>query len=372
MSLMPYRFILFIGTVQTILFLAHWFLYKTLVRFIVHSNPAILLSLKVILGLLSISLVSVSFLAFRYSNIWVRFFYTATVSWLGILYFLVLVACLSWLTYGCARLFHFSLDQRLLTEILIGVAILASLYGVINSGMIRVTRVNLELPHLPPPWRGKTAVWVSDIHLGQVRNYKFARHIATMVQNLHPDILFIGGDLYDGVAGDLDKMIEPFSRIHTPQGAYFITGNHEEFSDNTRYLQAIRNAGIRVLENEMIHLDGLQIIGVDYRDSRSEQGLRMILQQMGIDRNKPSILLKHAPLNLQVANEEGISLQLSGHTHQGQILLFRFITSRVYHGYDYGLKRFGDLLVYTSSGAGTWGPPMRVDTIPEIVVITFQ
>ena len=372
MSFMLYRFILFIGTIQAILFLAHWFLYKTLVRFLIHSNPAVLLSLKVVLGLLSLSLVSVSFLAFRYSNIWVRLLYTAAVSWLGILYFLVLVACLSWLVYLCARLLHLSLNERILIEILFGVAVLASLYGVINSGTIRITRVNLELPHLPSQWRGKSAVWVSDTHLGQVRNYNFAKHIATMVQNLHPDILFIGGDLYDGVAGDLDKMIEPFSRISAPQGAYFITGNHEEFSDNTRYLQAIRNAGIRVLKNEMIRLDGLQIIGVDYRDSRSEEGLRMILQQMGIDRNKPSILLKHAPLNLQVAKEEGISVQLSGHTHRGQVLLFRFITSRVYRGYDYGLKRFGNLLVYTSSGAGTWGPPMRVDTIPEIVVITFQ
>jgi predicted MPP superfamily phosphohydrolase len=264
------------------------------------------------------------------------------------------------------------LDQKILTEILFGVAILASVYGIINSGTIRVTRINAELPHLTAQWRGKTAVWVSDTHLGQVRNYRFAQHIATMVQNLHPDIIFIGGDLYDGVAGDLDKMIEPFSRITASQGTYFITGNHEEFSDNARYLQAVRRAGIRVLNNEMINLDGLQVIGVDYRDSRSEKQFRMVLKQIRIDRDKPSILLKHSPQHLQIAREHGISLQLSGHTHQGQLFLFRWITSRVYHGYDYGLKSFGDLLVYTSSGAGTWGPPMRVDTIPEIVAIKFQ
>jgi len=372
MVFMPYRLILFIGTVQSILFLAHWFLYKTLVRFLVHSNPTVLLTLKIALGLLSISLVSVSFLAFRYSSILVRVLYTVAASWLGILYLLVLVSALSWFAYGFAKLFHFSFDQRIVTEILLGVAILTSVYGVINSGMTRITRINPELPHLPSQWRGRTAVWVSDTHLGQVRNYGFAKHIATMVQNLHPDIVFLGGDLYDGVAGDLDKMIEPFSWISAPQGTYFITGNHEEFSDNTRYLQAVRRAGIRVLNNEMINLNGLQIIGVDYRDSRDEQQFRAILRQIGIDRNQPSILLKHSPENLQIAKEQGISLQLSGHTHQGQLFLFRWITSRVYHGYDYGLKWFGDLLVYTSSGAGTWGPPMRVDTYPEIVVIKFK
>ena len=107
-------------------------------------------------------------------------------------------------------------------------------------------------------------------------------------------------------------------------------------------------------------------------DSTREEKFKSILQQMGIDRHKPSVLLKHSPLQLQVAEEAGITLQLSGHTHHGQVFLFRFITSRVYHGYDFGLKRFGNLIVYTSSGAGTWGPPMRLDTKPEIVVIKFM
>jgi predicted MPP superfamily phosphohydrolase len=328
--------------------------------------------LKVVLGLLSVSLVLTSFLAFRYSNLLVRCLYTAAASWLGILYLFILASTLCWIFYGLAKLVHLPLDQKILIEILIGIALVASLYGFINAGTIRMTRISVEIPHLPDQWKGKTAVWVSDTHLGQVRNYGFARHLANMVQNLRPDIVFIGGDLYDGVAVDLDKTIEPFSKISAPYGTYFITGNHEEFSDSTPYLQAVRRAGIRVLYNEKVELDGLQIIGVDYRDSRREGDFRTILRRMGIDPHKPSILLKHAPLNLQVAREQGISLQLSGHTHQGQVFLFRLITSKVYRGYDYGLKWFGDLLVYTSSGAGTWGPPMRIDTKPEIVVITFR
>ena len=212
---------------------------------------------------------------------------------------------------------------------------------------------------------------MSDTHLGPVRNNGFAQHIATMIQNLGPDIVFVGGDLFDGQPVDLDRIIEPFSRIFAPYGIYFITGNHEEFSDSTPYLQAVRRAGMRVLNDEIVEINGLQIIGVDYRDTRREERLKEILQKIKINRHKPSILLKHSPLNLQVAKDQGISLQLSGHTHHGQIFLLRFITSQVYHGYDYGLKWFGDLLVYTSSGAGTWGPPIRVDTKPEIVFITF-
>ena len=131
------RFVLFIGIVQSILFLGHWFLYRTLVRFFGLASPAIFLTLKVSLGLLSVSLVLTSFLAFRYSNLLVRLVYTASASWLGILYMLILASILCWIVYGLARLFHFPLDQKVLIEILIGVALLASLYGFINSGVIR-------------------------------------------------------------------------------------------------------------------------------------------------------------------------------------------------------------------------------------------
>jgi predicted MPP superfamily phosphohydrolase len=369
---MPYRFILFIGIVQSILLLGHWFLYRTLVRFFGLMNPSTLLTLRVAMALLSVSLIATSFLAFRYSNLLVRCLYTGAASWLGIFYLLILAAILGWVLAGAVKLLNIPLDRKILMGILFAMALMASLYGFINAGVIRTTRLNLGLPGLSNPWKGKTAVWVSDTHLGQVRNYGLAKKTAAMIQNLHPDIVFIGGDLYDGEAVDLDKVTEPFSRISAPYGIYFITGNHEEFYDNTKYLQAVRRAGIRVLYNEMVEIDGLQIIGVDYRDTRKEEEFKRILEKMGVDRRKPAILLKHVPFHLEVARGQGVSLQLSGHTHQGQVFLFRFITSRVYGGYDYGLKRFGDLLIYSSSGAGTWGPPMRLDTKPEIVVIQFK
>jgi predicted MPP superfamily phosphohydrolase len=256
--------------------------------------------------------------------------------------------------------------------ILFGIALAGSVYGFINAGMIRVNAIKLSLPNLPAVWESRTAVWISDTHLGQVRNHRFAQRFTDMIQNLKPDIIFIGGDLYDGgEAMDLHHMIEPLSRISTPLGIYFITGNHEEFYDNTPYLNAVRRAGMRVLNNEKLEIDGLQIVGVGYRDSRNQKQFKAMLQKMEIDRQKPSLLLKHVPFDLEISRDIGLSAQISGHTHQGQVFLFRFITSMVYKGYDYGLKTFEDLLVYTSSGVGTWGPPMRIDTNPEIVVIQF-
>ncbi len=366
------RFFIFISIVQSILFFGHWFLYRTLVRFFGVTDIGKILTLRVILGLLSISLVVTSFLAFRYTNLLVRGLYTFAASWLGIFYLFILAAILCWIFLGLTRLFHIPINEKTAIEVFMGIALVAGVYGFINSGITRITRVNLDLPNCPSQWKGKTAVWVSDTHLGQVRNDSFARSLSKKILSLQPDILFIGGDLYDGVAVDLYKVIEPFSRISPRFGTYFITGNHEEFGDNTRYLEAIRRAGIRVLYNDKVDLDGLQIIGVDYRESREENRFRRILEEIDIDPRKPSILLKHAPLNLHVAREKGISVILSGHTHRGQVFLFRLITAKVYRGYDYGLKWFGNLLVYTASGAGTWGPPMRIDTKPEIVAFTFM
>ncbi len=363
---------LFISIVQSILFLGHWFLYKTVVRFFEVTNPTKLLALRIVLALLSVSLVTTSLLTYRYSNLLVRGLYTAAASWLGIVYLFILASILCWVFHGLARLFHIPSDEKILIEVLLSAALVASVYGFINSGMVRVTRINLPLPNCPDQWKGKTAVWVSDMHLGPVRNFGFAKEVADGIKEIHPDILFIGGDLFDVQAIDLERMIEPISQISLPLGTYFVTGNHEEFGDNTPFLEAVRRAGIRVLYNEKIDLDGLQFIGVDYRDSRREDQFRAILAKMDIDLRKPSILLKHTPFLLQVARERGISVQLSGHTHRGQVFLFRLITAKVYQGYDYGLKWFGNLLVYTSSGAGTWGPPMRIDTKPEIVAITFQ
>lgn len=366
------RFFLFVGTVQTILFLGHWLLYKTLISFFGMTHPVKLLALRIVLFVLSISLIASSFLSFRYSTFSVRSFYAASVSWLGIFYLLLLASALAWIIFGTMKLFHFSLDRRTLLIGLFACSLAACVYGFWNATAIRIKTVNLPLRHLPETWKDKTAVWISDIHLGQVRNHRFAQEISKRIQELRPDIVFIGGDLFDGgEAMDLNHMVEPLSKISSSYGSYFITGNHEEFYDSTPYLKAVRGAGIHVLNNEKVEIEGLQIIGVGFRASRNQEQFRVLLRRMKIDPEKPSLLLKHSPHDLKIASDEGISAQISGHTHQGQVFLFRFITSWVYQGYDYGLKRFGNLLIYTSSGVGTWGPPMRIDTDPEIVVIRF-
>jgi predicted MPP superfamily phosphohydrolase len=153
---------------------------------------------------------------------------------------------------------------------------------------------------------------------------------------------------------------------------YYIAGNHEEFYRNAEYLPPLLRAGMRVLDNEKVEVDGLQLIGVHYRDAAQPERYRLVLQSMHLDRNRASVLLLHAPVRLAISEEEGISLQLSGHTHGGQFFPWTLVAKRVWAQFNHGLQRLGNLQVYTTYGTGTWGPPLRLGTRPEIAVITFQ
>lgn len=367
------RFAVFVSLVQLTLFLAQGFVYNTWTAFWgMHDPPGTISKSQVAVDLLSFSFVGASLLAFRYSHVLVRVFYTIAAVWLGVLSFCFLAASSCWILYGAIRFSGLYWERRPLAGGLFGLAVLASLYGIINAARVRVKRITVRLSKLPESWRGRLAALVTDTHLGHVRGYGFAQRIVTTLRRVRPDIVFIAGDLYDGTKAELDRLAAPWAELSAPLGAYFVTGNHEEFSDPTQFLDAIRRSGVRVLHNDSVTIDGLQIVGVHYRDSIHAQRLRSILRQAALSPDRASVLLTHAPSQLPVAEEEAVSLQLCGHTHGGQFFPFTWITSRFYGEYTYGLKRFGNLTIYTSSGAGTWGPPMRVGTRPEIVLIRLE
>jgi uncharacterized protein len=366
------RIAVFVAVIQSILFLAHWFVYETWAGFWGVADPSGISMVQAALALLSVSFVAASLLAFRYSHLVVRLVYRTAAVWLGVLNFCFLAACCCWIVYAVARLSRLHWGRPAIAGTLFGVAILASVYGIINGSWIRVKRITVKLPHAPQSWRGRVAALVTDTHLGHVRAYGFMRRIVTLLQRLGPDVVFITGDLYDGTKADLDRLVAPWKELSAPFGAYFVTGNHEEFSDPAKYLHAVKRSGVCVLNNEKMTIDGLQIIGVHYRDAGNPERFRSILQRAALDPGRASILLAHAPHGLPIAEAEGISLQLSGHTHGGQLFPFTWIASRLYGQYTYGLKQFGSMTVYTSSGAGTWGPPMRIGTQSEIVLIRFE
>ncbi len=198
------------------------------------------------------------------------------------------------------------------------------------------------------------------------------RRIVARLARIAPDIVFLTGDLYDGTKVNANPLAAPLKELSPPLGAYFVTGNHEEFSHPGKYLDAVSGAGIRVLSNEKVVIDGLQLVGVNHHDSVNVDRFRSILEQVSLKPEAASILLSHAPHALPIPEQSGISLQLSGHTHGGQFFPITWFTRRIFGEYTYGLKRFGKMQIYTTTGAGTWGPPMRLGTQAEIVLIQFD
>jgi uncharacterized protein len=366
------RIVLFIAVFQTILFLAHGFLYETWNFFWRAPDPPGISPLQLALALLSVSFLAASLLAFRYNNVLLRWFYTASAVWLGALSFVFIATCCCWVVYGVARLAGANVDGRLLVLAFLGAAAAVSACGVINAAWTRVRRITVKLPNLPASWRGRKAALISDLHLGHVRNVGFARRMTAAINRLKPDVVWIAGDLYDGTAVDAEQAAAPLRELKPPLGAFFVEGNHEEFTNPEKYLRAIRSTGVRVLDNEKADVDGLQVAGVPYRHATHAEHFRSVLEAIGVDRTRASVLLTHAPDQVAVAAAAGIGLQVSGHTHLGQFIPCTWIARRIYRQFVYGLNRVGQMLVYTSSGAGTWGPPLRIGSSPEIVLIAFE
>lgn len=361
----------FIAVIQSVLFLSHWALYKTWTFSLAGRAPGAFW-IKLVLSLLSVSFVSASLLAFFYTNPVLRVFYRAAAVWVGMLTFFLAAAVGSWAILGVALLAGLHLNFHFLVEWLFAAALVAGVAGVVNASWTRITRTTIRLANLPSAWRGRKAALISDLHLGHVRNGNFLRRMVAKILSEGPDAIFIAGDLYDGTAIDAVRAAEPLNQLIAPHGVYFVAGNHEQFGDDRKYLEAVEAAGVRVLNNEKVEADGLQIVGVPYRNATRGEHLASVLKSVRLDRTRASILLVHAPDHPAVAEAAGVSLQLSGHTHLGQFVPWSWFARKMYRQFVYGLSRIGKMQVFTSSGAGTWGPPLRLGSNPEIVVLQFE
>lgn len=365
------RFALFLIIIQSVLLGAHWFIYKTWVDFRAVPDPPGISPLQIVVGLLAFSFIAASLLAFRFRNRPVKLFYRVAAAWLGAVNFLFLAACACWILGTFAHFAGFRVASDKLAIACYTIAVLASLYGIVNARWLRVRRIQVKLPNLPESWRGRVAALASDLHLGHVNGIRFLQRIVARLARIAPDVVFLTGDLYDGTLVDPAEMAAPLRDLAAPFGAFFVTGNHEEFRDPSGYLKAVRGSGVRVLNGEKVMVDGLQIVGVPYHETVNPRRFQEALERAKIDPGRASVLLSHSPHALPAAEQAGISMQLSGHTHGGQFFPFTWFTRRIFRAYTYGLQRFRDMLVYTTTGAGTWGPPMRVGTSPEIVLIEF-
>lgn len=318
--------------------------------------------------------------------------YIVSAIWLGLVFFGCAVFAALHLMQGLLQLLGHPLSPRLAGWLSLGLTLAGGFYGVINAAAVRTTRVNIKLAGLGSPVR---VVQLSDVHLGAVYGPGFLGKLVERTNALGPDLVAITGDLFDG-SGKLDyAMVRPLEGLVAP--AFFVTGNHENYEGADECAALVSRTGVRVLRNEMTECRGLQIIGMDTPQSGRDQGkvnhFRHLAGMPPVDPSRPAVLLYHIPLGLEQAAVRGVDLMLCGHTHNGQIFPFTLFMPLAYEFFKgsgrvmldtytkanpsttvvdavgAGIKTQESMQVYISQGAGTWGPPMRIGSRSEIVVM---
>jgi predicted MPP superfamily phosphohydrolase len=275
-------------------------------------------------------------------------------------------------------------ERRVLLARWFGLFVVATTGGLaaiaLRSGLARVAvrEVSVRLRRLPKSLDGLRLVQLTDVHVGPTIGREFIEDIVARTNALSPDVIAITGDLVDGSVEDLRAAVAPLARLQARYGVYFVTGNHEYYSGAPEWCAEIERLGIRVLRNERVSIgdggDSFDLAGID--DAHAHQfghghGADLGRAVAGRDPARELVLLAHQPRAVFEAEQHGVGLQLSGHTHGGQLWPWNYAV-RLQQPVVRGLARFGETQVYVSSGTGYWGPPMRLGAPAEITRVTLR
>lgn len=364
--------VLFFATLLIILALGHFLIWHFFVQFLnLHSYSAEFYSALIII-ILFLSVIFASYLIHKSDNFFSRWYYIVTGFWIGFLVNLFLSALVILILKFILPFTGITLSTLVLQITFFSIAIILSVYGVCGARYPKISEYTVIVKDLPDAWDNKIVVQISDVHLGPVyRQYFFSRIIDT-VAKINPEAVFITGDLFDGMEADFSWFGKPFEKINPPKGIYYSFGNHDLYLGYNRVMEILKNSPVTILDNKMSIISDLQIIGINYSFEKDFDLEKNILEQVNYSQNKASILLFHAPKNIELSKSAGIDLQLSGHTHDGQMFPFNFIAKWTHHGYGYGFFKSGDFSLIVNRGVGTWGPPMRTSGSSEIVKITLK
>jgi len=256
------------------------------------------------------------------------------------------------------------------------VLILTSFYSIFNGLRLPVVKeIHLAMVKLPGKLNGFTIVQLSDLHLGGVAKPKWLEQVVKKINGLHPHLVVITGDLLEGYGwqGNGKHYAQALKKLKSIHGVYAVSGNHDVYEGGKNFTSITKEAGIKLLNNRTVTVaGGIQLAGVcdPYGKSHHRPGPDIDKALKNIDPSLPVIFLSHRPEYFRVASQYGIDLQLSGHTHAGQITPIDLLVSLLYQ-HPYGLYQEGDSYIYTSCGTSVMGVPMRLFSRNEIVKIVL-
>jgi predicted MPP superfamily phosphohydrolase len=249
--------------------------------------------------------------------------------------------------------------------------------GMANAlGPPDLLRVPVRLSKLDPSLAGFRIAVVSDIHLGPLSGRAHTERIVRMINEAEPDLVAIVGDLADGTVAELGAVAAPLRDLVSREGSFFVTGNHEYFEEPLAWLRELDRLGVHPLRNENTVIRrgdaAFDLAGVNDLAGRSiDDGPDFDRALAGRDPSRPTVLLAHQPVQVTDAAARGVDLQLSGHTHGGQLYPFHYVV-KLQQGALAGLSTVDGTQLYVTRGAGYWGPPVRVGAPPDITVLSLE
>jgi predicted MPP superfamily phosphohydrolase len=243
---------------------------------------------------------------------------------------------------------------------------------------VEVKDVEVTLSRLPGALGGLVIAQLTDMHIGPTLRTPFVEHVVERTNALNPDLIVITGDLVDGSVEQLRELVAPLAHLRAKYGVYFVTGNHEYYSGVEAWVNELPKLGIRVLRNERVSIGQgnavFDLVGID--DEHAARvlpgaGPDLDRAMAGHDPTREVVLLAHQPAAVHRAQKHNVGLQLSGHTHGGQVWPFGLLV-RLQQPVVAGLAQFGRTLLYVSCGTGYWGPPMRLGAPAEITRVVLR
>ncbi|MBN2200645.1 metallophosphoesterase [bacterium] len=257
-------------------------------------------------------------------------------------------------------------------SVVVAVTLLSTLAGAWNAGTVTVRNLDLQIPKAVEGMKDLRIAALSDTHFGTVLGRRHMDKVAARIREIDPDIILFCGDIFDEDLTEATEqnIAEAIKALPSRHGTFAVLGNHEHFHNPRKAVEYLRSAGVVVLEDSIATVsDRIRIIGRKDRQAGFRKTVGDLVQTLQPEDIR--ILLDHQPFHLEEAEKNGIDLQFSGHTHYGQLFPFNFITDLVYE-LSYGYLRKGNTHIVVSSGAGTWGPPVRTAGRTEVVGIRVR
>ena len=232
----------------------------------------------------------------------------------------------------------------------LAIAFIVVFIGAVIASFFVVREIEIKIPKLE---KELVIMQISDVHLGHHRGSDYLEAIVKETNSRNPDLVLITGDLLDAESSLRSSLVNPLSGFKAP--VYFVEGNHEIYAGIERAIKLIEEQGVRVLRNEVIETHGIQLIGLDYMkvdEDKDANSVKSVLKKIHLDRDIPSVLMIHSPLGAQYADDAGIDLMLSGHTHGGQFFPL-LLLGKMTFPLNSGLYQLGNTKLFVSNGAGT-------------------